>query len=418
MTHQQIIKLAAQAESEGNYRFADFLDRELVRVSFNPLSFFGKGVGTAGEKALIRGIEQEIARGAKPGLLSTVGTETKNALDSVGQGFNTGYISRAFAQEGDEATGAALRALETATPKSGNILQEAGGMLLGQGNKVITRTIQELADAETKITQIITRISQRGTKYVDQTAEILLFEQKNLLAKQKDLLAKLSKEYDDLRLLPPSQNNQRALLSKWKQMQAVESKITNTTAQMANMGTQPNNLAQLATRHLNGEKLAPAEMELLYKEILRAEPTAFAGKSKMRPSDVYDMLINKKITNVEMNKILGPVQKLGYLPSSKAGKWGTGLLAAGAGAAALYYGLPLFGAGIAGASAAGQAALNNMQGGNAGTAAQGGNVEGGSTSYGLGRDNASVGNSQYFANRAPSATVANKKTKWIKTSEL
>jgi len=383
MTHQQIIKLAAQAESEGNYRFADFLDRELVRVSFNPLSFFGKGVGTAGEKALIRGIEQEIARGAKPGLLSTVGTKTKGVLDSVGQGFNTGYISRAFGEGTEAGTGAVLRSMETVAPKSGNIFQEAGGMLFGKGNKVITRTIEELIQAETKINQIITRIAQIGSKNIDPV---------------------LKAEYDELLKIPAGFRGKQQ-----------EQRLFNLHSKMQQEAGTP--ASHAAQKHMAGQKLSQAEMEVLYKEILKTDPTAFAGKSKMRPSDAFDMLVNRKITNAEMNKILSPAAKL-INPNFKGSKWGTGLMAAGMGYAALNYGLPLLGAGVAGASAAGKAALNNMQGGNAGTAGQGGNVEGGSTTYGMGRDNASVGNSQYFANRAPSATVANKKTKWIKTSEL
>lgn len=381
MTHQQIIKLAAQAESEGNYRFADFLDRELVRVSFNPLSFFGKGVGTAGEKALIRGIEQEIARGAKPGLLSTVGTKTKGVLDSVGQGFNTGSISRAFGEGTEAGTGAALRSMETVAPKSGNIFQEAGGMLFGKGNKVITRTIEELIQAETKINQIITRIAQIGSKNIDPV---------------------LKAEYDELLKIPASSRG----IQQEQRLFNLYSKMQQTTPASA-----------VAKKHLSGQKLTQAEMELLYKEILKTDPTAFAGKSKMRPSDAFDMLVNRKITNAEMNKILSPAAKL-INPNFKGSKWGTGLMAAGMGYAALNYGLPLLGAGVAGASAAGKAALNNMQGGNAGTAGQGGNVQGGSSTYGLGRDNASVGTNQYYANRAPSSTLANNKTKWIKTSDL
>jgi hypothetical protein len=375
MTHQQIIKLAAQAESEGNYRFADFLDRELVRVSFNPLGFLSRGTGKASEMALIKGLEQGVAKNA-------------------GEAFTEVGIQRAFGEGSEAATGAALRGLETAAPKSGNIFQEAGGMLFGQGNKVISRTLQELTQAEAKITQIITRIAQKGTKDVDLVLEKRLQDTIQFLEEKLKLSGTVVEK-----------QNIKAELGEFQKQLAALPRTSNAT--------------QIAQKHLRGEKLTQAEMELLYKEILKTDPTAFAGKSKIRPSDAYDMLLNRKITNVEMNKILSPAAKLIHPNLNfKGSKWGTGLMAAGLGYAALKYGLPLLGAGVAGAGAAGNAALNNMQGGNAGTAVQGGNVEGGSTTYGLGRDNASVGNSQYFANRAPSATVANKKTKWIKTSEL
>jgi hypothetical protein len=355
MTHQQIIKLAAQAESEGNYRYADFLDRELVRVGFGIF----KGLGLGAEKGLARGLGKNITE--------------------VG-------IQRAFGEGTEAGTGAVLRSMETVAPKAGNMFQEAAGMVFGKGNKVITRTIEELIQAETKINQIITRISQIGSKY-------------------GDVDPVLKAEYDALLKIPArlrGKQQEQRLLNLYSKMQQEAERTA----------------SHAARKHLSGQKLNQAEMQLLYKEILKTEPTAFAGKSKMRPSDAYDFLVNGKITNPNMNRILGSAEKFMYAPDFKGSKWGTGLMAAGMGYAALNYGLPLLGAGVAGAGAAGKAALNNMQGGNAGTAVQGGNVEGGSSTYDMGRDNASVGNSQYFANRAPSATVANKKTKWIKTSEL
>jgi hypothetical protein len=160
-------------------------------------------------------------------------------------------------------------------------------------------------------------------------------------------------------------------------------------------------------------------MQLLYKEILSTEPTAFAGKSKMRPSDAYDYLLNKKITNPQMNKILGPVQKLGYLPNSKAGKWGTGLMAAGTAYGLLNYGVPAYNKYQEERAKQSQAKdMQNTNYSNMSSSALGGRVDSGSSTYALGRDDASVGNYQFNVNRATSATVANKKTKWIKTSEL
>jgi hypothetical protein len=354
MTHQQIIKLAAQAESEGNYRYADFLDRELVRVGFGIF----KGFGLGAEKGLARGLGKEITE--------------------VG-------IQRAFGEGTEAGTGAALRSMETVAPKSGNLLQEAAGMVFGKGNKVITRTIEELIQAETKINQIITRISQIGIKDVDPV---------------------LKAEYDKLLKIPAQfrgKQEEQRLFNLYSKMQQEAERTA----------------SHAARKHLSGQKLNQAEMEVLYKEILKTEPTAFAGKSKMRPSDAYDFLVNGKITNPNMNRILGSAEKFMYAPDFKGSKWGTGLMAAGLGYAGLKYGLPLLGAGVAGAGA-GAAAINNAINPNqaASAAGQGGNVQGGSSTYDMGRDNASVGNSQYFANRAPSATVANKKTKWIKTSEL
>jgi len=360
MTHQQIIKLAAQAESEGNYRYADFLDRELVRVGFGIF----KGFGLGAEKGLAKGLGKEITE--------------------VG-------IQRAFNEGTEAGTGAALRSMETVAPKSGNLLQEAGGMIFGKGNKVITRTIEELIQAETKINQIITRIANLQSQFQIKNANIV---------KQ---IQGLEKQLTDL----PANNPQRALY---------EARI-NTLKSSLNESS--NAAANIATKHLRGEKLTQAEMELLYKEILKTDPTAFAGKSTMRPSDAYDMLVNGKITNPNMNRILGSAEKFMYAPDFKGSKWGTGLMAAGLGYAGLKYGLPLLGAGVAGAGA-GAAAINNAINPNqaASAAGQGGNVQGGSSTYGLGRDNASVGTNQYYANRAPSSTVASNKTKWIKTSDL
>jgi len=372
MTHQQIIKLAAQAESEGNYRFADFLDRELVRVSFNPLGFLSRGTGKAGELALLKGLEQGVAKNA-------------------GEAFTEVGIQRAFGEGSEAATGAALRGLETATPKSGNIFQEASGMLIGKGNKVITRTLQEITQAEAKITQIIQKIAQAPAPDAAN------------LALQQGRLQKYLTELQVKKTNPAEINK-------------VTQELANIEKQLLTPASSPSNIA---TKHLNGEKLTQAEMELLYKEILKTDPTAFAGKSKMRPSDAFDMLVNRKITNAEMNKILSPAAKL-INPNFKGSKWGTGLMAAGMGYAALNYGLPLLGAGVAGAQVAGQAAkkaINNAINPNQAASAAG-NVQGGSSTYELGRDNASVGTNQYYANRAPSSTVASNKTKWIKTSDL
>jgi hypothetical protein len=367
MTHQQIIKLAAQAESEGNYRYADFLDRELVRVG---LGFFGKGVGKATETGLIKGIEKGVA-------------------GKAGEAFTENAIGRAFGEGSEAATGAALRGLETAQPKSGNLLQEAGGMIFGKGNKVITRTVEELMQAETKINQIIQRIAA--------SAEI---QQKNLteLKNSEALLMKTDPKSPNLTLIR-------------QRIKSIEGD--------GGIKFDSENIAVIAKKHIAKQPLNKAEMEVLYKEILKTEPTAFAGKSKMRPSDAYDFLVNGKITNPNMNRILGGAEKFMYAPNMKGSKWGTGLMAAGIGYAAYKYGLPLLGAGVAGAGA-GAAAINNAINPNqaASAAGQGGNVQGGSSTYGLGRDNASVGNNQYYANRVPSSTVASNKTKWIKTSDL
>jgi hypothetical protein len=354
MTHQQIIKLAAQAESEGNYRYADFLDRELVRVGFGIL----KGLGLGAEKGLARGLGKEITE--------------------VG-------IQRAFGEGTEAGTGAALRSMETVAPKSGNLLEEAGGMIFGKGNKVITRTVEELMQAETKINQIIQRIAQKGSKIVDPV---------------------LKAEYDELLKIPAGLRGKQQ-----------EQRLFNLYSKMQQEAGTP--ASHAARKHMAGQKLSQAEMEVLYKEILKTEPTAFAGKSKMRPSDAYDFLVNRKITNPNMNRILGSAEKFMYAPDFKGSKWGTGLMAAGLGYAGLKYGLPLLGAGVAGAGA-GAAAINNAINPNqaASAAGQGGNVQGGSSTYGLGRDNASVGTNQYYANRAPSSTVASNKTKWIKTSDL
>lgn len=365
MTYQQIIKLAAQAESEGNYRFADFLDRELIKTSQNFGSAWNKILGRTEEEAL------QAAQAA--------------AMRSLGPAAAEGAIARGFSEATPEATQAALRSLETSAPKSGTMLQEATGMIFGKGNKIIERTVEELAQAEAKISQIIQRIATGKTSKEATDASI------------KRLEATLS-QYSD----------------KDPRYQLVQNKINE--LQKLTFGSEVP--ANVANKFLNGQPLTNEEMQLLYREILQADPSAFAGKSKMRPSDIFDFMVNKKITNPQTNKITGRLEKFMYAPNTKAGKWGTGLMAAGMGYAALNYGLPLLGAGVAGASAAGKAALNNMQGGNAGTAAQGGNVQGGSSTYGLGRDNASVGTNQYYANRAPSSTVASNKTKWIKTSDL
>ena len=372
MTHQQIIKLAAQAESEGNYRYADFLDRELVRVGFG--NWWQKTIGKATEMGLAQGLEKGVA-------------------GKAGGAFTDNLIERAFA-EGSEGTQAALRGLEVAQPKSGNLLQEAGGMIFGKGNKVITRTVEELMQAETKINQIIQRIAQKGTKDVDVVLERKLQETIQYLQKKLELPGPAAAK----------QNIKAEIAEFQKQLDALP-RISNANP--------------IAQKYLSKQKLTQAEMEVLYKEILKTEPTAFAGKSKMRPSDAYDFLVNGKITNSNMNRILGGAEKFMYAPNMKGSKWGTGLMAAGLGYAAYKYGLPLLGAGVAGAGA-GAAAINNAINPNqaASAAGQGGNVQGGSSTYGLGRDNASVGNNQYYANRVPSSTVASNKTKWIKTSDL
>jgi hypothetical protein len=367
MTHQQIIKLAAQAESEGNYRYADFLDRELVRVGFGIF----KGFGLGAEKGLARGLGKEITE--------------------VG-------IQRAFGEGTEAGTGAALRSMETVAPKSGNLFQEAGGMIFGKGNKVITRTIEELIQAETKINQIITRIAQSS----------LTKEQEANLAMQ---LGRLETYLQNLKL-QKSPNS--------PEISKVEQQIAKLNSQLKSDIPEAKLPSTIAQKHLDGQPLTQAEMQLLYKEILKTEPTAFAGKSKMRPSDAYDFLVNGKITNPNMNRILGSAEKFMYAPDFKGSKWGTGLMAAGMGYAALNYGLPLLGAGVAGAQVAGQAAkkaINNAINPNQAASAAG-NVQGGSSTYSLSRDNASVGTSQYYANRVPSSTVANNKTKWIKTSDL
>lgn len=379
MTHQQIIKLAAQAESEGNYRYADFLDRELVRVGFG---WFNKGVGKATETALIKGVEKGVA-------------------GKAGEAFTENAIGRAFGEGTEAGTQAALRGLETAQPKSGNMFQEAAGMVFGKGNKVITRTIEEITQAEAKINQIIQRIAQKN-----------VFGDRVLEKRLQDTIQYYQRELE--RLKPTLRIDEAAKLEA-----NVQAKIAQLQKQLAELST-PNNATQIAQKHLNGQKLTQEEMQVLYKEILKAEPTAFAGKSKIRPSDAYDMLVNGKITNANMNRILGGAEKFMYAPNMKGSKWGTGLLAGGLAYGALNYGLPLLGAGVAGAQAAGQAAqkaFNNAVNPNQAASAAG-DVQGGSSTYGLGRDDASAGYTQYFANKAPSATVANNKTKWIKTSDL
>ena len=363
MTHQQIIKLAAQAESEGNYRYADFLDRELIRVGWGIF----KGLGKATETGIMKGVEKSMVGHAAPGFVDS-------------------SIQRAFGEGSEAATGAALRGLDVAQPKSGNLLQEAGGMIFGKGNKVITRTIEELTQAETKINQIIQRIAA--------SAEI---QQKNLteLKNSEALLMKTDPKSPNLTLIK-------------QRIKSIEGD--------GGIKFDAENIAVIAKKHIAKQPLNKAEMEVLYKEILKTEPTAFAGKSKMRPSDAYDFLVNGKITNPNMNRILGGAEKFMYAPNMKGNKWGTGLMAAGIGYAAYKYGLPLLGAGVAGAGA-GAAAINNAINPNQAASAAG-NVQGGSSTYGLPRDNASVGNNQYYANRVPSSTVASNKTKWIKTSDL
>lgn len=378
MTHQQIIKLAAQAESEGNYRYADFLDRELIRVGWG---FFGKGVGKATETGLIKGIEKGVA-------------------GKAGEAFTENAIGRAFGEGSEAATGAALRGLETAQPKSGNLLQEAGGMIFGKGNKVITRTVEELMQAEAKINQIIQRIAQSGRTSLT----------KEQAANSQLQLGRLQTYLQEIKLKSPDS----------PQISKVEQQIANLQSQLKADIPEAKLPSTIAQKHLDGQTLTQAEMQLLYKEILKAEPTAFAGKSKMRPSDAYDMLVNGKITNPNMNRILGGAEKFMYAPNMKGSKWGTGLMAAGIGYAGYKYGLPLLGAGVAGAQVAGKAAqnaINNAINPNQAASAAG-NVQGGSSTYSLSRDDASVGNNQYLANRVPSSTLASNKTKWIKTSDL
>jgi len=376
MTHQQIIKLAAQAESEGNYRYADFLDRELVRVGFG--NWWQRGVGKATEMGLAQGLEKGVA-------------------GKVGGGFTDNLIERAFAEGSEDATGAALRSLDVAQPKSGNLLQEAGGMIFGKGNKVITRTLEELMQAETKINQIIQRIAQKNV-FVDRVLEKRL----------QQVIQRLQTQLETT-----SKNSSLSIDESFKLQAPLKEQLAEFQKQLAEL-SKPE--TQIAQKYLSKQKLTQAEMQLLYKEILKAEPTAFAGKSKMRPSDAYDFLVNGKITNPNMNRILGGAEKFMYAPNMKGNKWGTGLMAAGLGYAAYKYGLPLLGAGVAGAGA-GAAAINNAINPNQAASAAG-NVQGGSSTYGLSRDDASVGNNQYYANRVPSSTVASNKTKWIKTSDL
>lgn len=372
MTHQQIIKLAAQAESESNYRYADFLDRELIRVGWGLF----KGFGKATETGLMRGVEKSMVGHAAPG-------------------FAESSIQRGFAEVGEEATGAALRSLDVAQPKSGNLLQEAGGMIFGKGNKVITRTVDELMQAETKINQIIQRIAQKNV-FADRVLE------NRLQQVIQHLQTQLETPKSSLRIEEAAKVQ--------AELQAEIAKFQKQLAELSKPET------QIAQKYLSKQPLNKAEMEVLYKEILKTEPTAFAGKSKMRPSDAYDFLVNGKITNPNMNRILGGAEKFMYAPNMKGNKWGTGLMAAGIGYAAYKYGLPLLGAGVAGAGA-GAAAINNAINPNQAASAAG-NVQGGSSTYGLSRDDASVGNNQYYANRVPSSTVASNKTKWIKTSDL
>lgn len=379
MTHQQIIKLAAQAESEGNYRYADFLDRELVRVGFG--NWWQKTIGKATETALLKNIEKGVA-------------------GKSGGAFTDNLVERAFAEGSETGTQAALRGLEVAQPKSGTMFQEAAGMVFGKGNKVITRTVEELMQAEAKINQIIQRIAQSGR-----------------ISLTKEQEANLTMQ---LRRLTPYLEQIKAKSPNSPEISKVEQQIAKLNSQLQPDIPDAKLPSTIAQKHLNGQPLNQAEMQLLYKEILKTEPTAFAGKSKIRPSDAYDMLVNGKITNANMNRILGGAEKFMYAPNMKGSKWGTGLMAGGLAYGALNYGLPLLGAGVAGAQVAGQAAqkaFNNAFNPNQAASAAG-DVQGGSSTYGLGRDDASVGYSQYYANRAPTATVANNKTKWIKTSDL
>jgi len=236
MTHQQIIKLAAQAESEGNYRYADFLDRELVRVGFGIL----KGLGKSTETGLIKGVEKSMVGHAAPG-------------------FAESGIQRAFGEAGEEATGAALRSLDVAQPKSGNLLQEAGGMIFGKGNKVITRTIEELTQAETKINQIIQRIAQsvRTPLTKDQVGNLTM------------QLRRLETYLQEIKLKSPNS----------PEISKVEQQIAKLNSQLQPDIPDAKLPSTIAQKHLNGQTLTQAEMQLLYKEILKTEPTAFAGKS-------------------------------------------------------------------------------------------------------------------------------------------
>ena len=225
MTHQQIIKLAAQAESEGNYRYADFLDRELVRVGWGLL----KGLGKSTETSLLKSVEKSMVGHAAPG-------------------FAESGIQRAFGEVGEEATGAALRSLDVAQPKSGNLLQEAGGMIFGKGNKVITRTVEELMQAETKINQIIQRIATPLTK--DQVGNLTM------------QLRRLETYLQEIKLKSPDS----------PQISKVEQQIANLQSQLKADIPEAKLPSTIAQKHLDGgQPLTQAEMQLLYKEILKAE---------------------------------------------------------------------------------------------------------------------------------------------------